>query len=237
MRFVIAIPTYNEAENIGPLIKEIYKELPEAEVLVVDDGSPDGTSMIVKEFMRSFSTLLLLERKGERGFAGAYRAAFGKVLRESNADFIITMDADFSHHPRYLKKMLEKAPSCDVVIGSRYISGGTVKNWGLRRRFLSRAGNWYARNILGLPIRDVTSGFTCVRASFLEKIPWSYTAAEGYAWLIEMKTLFYRNGARILEIPIIFEERRRGASKISRNIIVEGLIYPFKLKFSRRSTN
>lgn len=229
----IAIPTYNEAKNIGQLLEDIFTYLPEVFVLVVDDGSPDNTSLVVREKMRKFKNLYLIERDGKLGFASAYLRAFREIISRDQTDFIITMDADFSHHPRYLKAMLDKASFYDLVIGSRYTAGGGVKNWNWKRRILSRLGNFYARIVLKIPVWDVTAGFMCGRVSFLRNIGWDDTRAEGYAWLMEIKMLFYRQGARITEIPIIFEERRSGASKISKNIIMEGIIYPLWFRFKK----
>lgn len=229
----IAIPTYNEAENIGQLLEDIFLYLPEASVLVVDDGSPDNTAAVVKAKMQKFKNIHLVERGGKLGFASAYLIAFREIMSRSQADLIITMDADFSHNPFYLPALVLAAESCDIAVGSRYTRGGGVKNWSFLRRLLSRAGNFYARTILGLPVKDVTAGFLCLQTSFLKKIPWQDMRAQGYAWLMELKMLFYRQQARISEIPIIFEERRLGSSKISRRIIAEGIIYPLRLRFSR----
>lgn len=227
----IAIPTYNEAENIGQLLDDIFMYLPESRVLVIDDGSPDNTAGVVKEKMSKFKNVYLIERSGKLGFASAYLRAFREIIDKHDADFLITMDADFSHNPRYLSMLVTAAESGDMIIGSRYARGGGVKNWSFLRRLLSRAGNFYARTVLGIPVKDVTAGFICLRVPFLKKIPWQDMNAQGYAWLMELKMLFYRKRARMTEVPIIFEERRSGASKISRRIIAEGIIYPLKLRW------
>lgn len=234
-KIYVAIPTYNEAENIGPLIREIFRCVSDASVLVVDDDSPDKTGDAVRMLQKDYPHLSLLERKGARGFAGAYLAAFDMIMQDSAVECIVTMDGDFSHHPRYIPEMLKAAEKekYDLVIGSRYVSGGGVKNWSIKRRILSRWGNWYARRAAGIPCRDTTAGFMCIRASFLRKLPWRQMRAQGYAWLIELKMLFFRAGASIHEIPIIFEERRTGSSKISRSIIVEGIIQPLRMRFSK----
>ena len=234
MKVIIAIPTYNEAENIVPLIREIFERYSDVGILVVDDGSPDGTGRLVREAMGRYPNLRLLERSGKLGLASAYLAAFHLILSGPKPEFIVTMDADWSHHPRYIGDLLAVAQTADFVIGSRYISSGGVKNWSLYRKMLSRFGNYYARLVTGIPIHDLTAGFSCMRVSFLEKLPWRNMQAEGYAWLIELKMLFHRAGARLNESPIIFEERRAGASKISRRIIAEGLIYPWRLRFNYR---
>lgn len=229
----IAIPTYNEGENIGPLIREIFHYVPDVSVLVVDDDSPDKTGDAVRLLQREYPRLFLLERKGARGFAGAYLAAFDAIMQDPTVERIVTMDGDFSHHPRYISEILEAAEKCDLVIGSRYVSGGGVKNWNMRRRLLSKIGNLYARLVTGMPCQDTTAGFMCIRASLLKKIPWRSMRAQGYAWLIELKMLFSRAGASICEIPIIFEERRAGSSKISKSIIMEGVIQPIRMRFSK----
>lgn len=230
----IAIPTYNEAKNIGQLLEDIFAHFPGVSVLVVDDGSPDNTALVVREKMRKFKNIYLFERSGKLGFASAYLIAFREIISRKDADFLITMDADFSHNPSYLSTLISAVETCDMVIGSRYTKRGGVKNWSLVRRILSRVGNFYARIVTGLPLKDMTAGFLCLRVSFLKKIPWQDMRAEGYAWLMELKVLFYRRQARIFEIPIIFEERRFGLSKISRRIVAEGIIYPWFLRFLRR---
>ncbi|OHA01868.1 MAG: hypothetical protein A3C11_01485 [Candidatus Sungbacteria bacterium RIFCSPHIGHO2_02_FULL_49_12] len=234
MRAIILIPTYNEADNIVPLIREIFSLPIECSVLVIDDNSPDGTARLVRQVMSEFPNLSLLSRPGKSGLAGAYLAGFRKVLAESAADFIITMDADFSHHPKYLPDLIRAAKTADVVIGSRYVNNGGVKNWSLWRRILSFFGNLYARLVTGLPINDLTAGFSAIRLSLLKELPLEELSSEGYAWLIELKSALYARGARIIEIPIIFEERRSGASKISRRIITEGLFAPWRLRFRYR---
>lgn len=232
-KIFIVIPTYNEAKNIGQLLEDIFVQLPEVSVLIVDDGSPDNTALAVREKMRKFKNIYLLERSGKLGFASAYLTAFREIISRDRVDFIITMDADFSHNPVYLPILISTAKSSDVVIGSRYTKGGGIKNWGIARRVLSRVGNFYARMVTGLPIKDVTAGFLCLRVSFLQKNPWQDMHAQGYAWLMELKMLFYRKQGRISEIPIIFEERRSGLSKISNSIIAEGILYPWLLRFAK----
>ncbi len=234
MNTTIIIPTYNEAENIEPLIREIFSRHPEISIAVVDDASPDKTAERVRALEAQYPRLELIERRNQRGFAGAYKTAFGHVLAREGLERVITMDADFSHHPKYIARLLEAAEKNHLVIGSRYVPGGAVQNWSLRRRLLSRWGNRYTRLITGMRIRDITTGFSCMQAQFLKSLPWQHTAAEGYAWLMEMKHLFHSAGAAIKEVPIVFEERRQGASKISKNIIMEGLIFPLELRFKRR---
>ena len=181
----IAIPTYNEAKNIGQLLEDIFAHLPEVSVLVVDDGSPDNTTLAVKEKMRKFKNIYLFERSGKLGFASAYLTAFREIINHHQADLLITMDADFSHNPSYLPILISAVETCDMVIGSRYTKEGGIKNWSMVRRILSRAGNFYARMVTGLPVKDMTAGFLCLRISFLKKIPWQDMRAQGYAWLME----------------------------------------------------
>jgi dolichol-phosphate mannosyltransferase len=227
----VIIPTYNEAKNIGGLIDEIVAAAPHVSILVVDDNSPDGTASVVEDKLKQYPQLSVLVRKGERGFAGAYKAGFAEVLQRGAVECIITMDADFSHNPRYIPDLLAAVMSgCDVAIGSRYVWGGGVLNWGVHRRFLSKCGNLYARTVLGLPTHDLTAGFLCIRTDSLKRFSLNDMHAEGYAWLMELKQLLYLSGAGIREIPIIFEERREGASKISRRIVFEGLIFPWRLR-------
>lgn len=235
MRIIILIPTYNEAENIIPLIREIFVLPIECSVLVIDDNSPDGTAGLVRQAMSEFPHLSLLLRPEKSGLADAYLAGFGKVFAESATDFIVTMDADFSHHPKYLPDLILAAEHADVAIGSRYVNKGGVKNWNLRRRVLSFFGNLYARLVTGLPINDITAGFSAIRLSILKELPLEELSFKGYAWLIELKSALYARGARIVEIPIIFEERRSGASKISKSIIAEGLLAPWRLRWRYRS--
>ena len=229
----IAIPTYNEAENISSLIGEIFRRVPAVFVLVADDDSPDGTGRTVRAMKEKYPNLFLLERKGVRGFATAYRAAFDEILRDPAVEYIVTMDADFSHHPRYLPALLDAGRSCDLAIGSRYAPGGGIKNWSAHRRLLSMLGNRYARLVTGMPCRDITAGFSCIRAEFLRTLPWRAMHSQGYAFLIELKMLFFRAGGHIREIPIIFEERRMGHSKISKSIIMEGILGPLRMRFFR----
>ena len=227
----VIVPTYNESDTIGPLLAELRARLgPSARVLVVDDSSPDGTAARVRDVMRGDPAVELLTRPAKLGLASAYQTALRRVLDEGEADCVATLDADFSHDPRHLPALVAAAATHDLVIGSRYVRGGAVDNWSLRRRLLSRAGNWYARRITGTPIRDLTAGFTCMRTDFLRGVPFERLRSKGYAWLIALKTLCHRRGARIAEIPIRFVERRHGASKLSANIVYEGLIEPWRIR-------
>jgi dolichol-phosphate mannosyltransferase len=158
---------------------------------------------------------------------------FAEVMKRNDVDFVVTMDADFSHPPEYVPVLVDAVKDHDLVIGSRYVPGGRVLNWDLRRRLLSRAGNWYARRITGTPVNDMTAGFACIRLDFLRRVPLSTLHATGYAWSIEFKTMCWRRQARIKEIPITLGDRRAGQSKISTHIVYEGVIEPWRIRFSK----
>ena len=227
----IVLPTYDERDSVAPLLGELRAQLgPAARILVVDDGSPDGTAAIVRAVAARDPAVELLSRPTKLGLASAYQTALRRVLDEGRDDCVVTMDADFSHHPRYVPALVAAAASHDLVVGSRYVAGGGIDNWGARRRLLSLAGNWYARAVTGTPVRDLTAGFTCMRTDFLGTVPFERIEARGYAWLIALKTLFHRRGARIRELPIRFVERRFGRSKLSSNIVYEGLIEPWRIR-------
>ena len=230
----IIIPTYNEAENIVQLITELLAVMPnDTRILVADDGSPDGTAELVSNLMRRDPRVALISRPGKMGMGSAYQAAFRTVLDEGEDDLIVTMDADFSHNPSYVPELVRQCETHDLVVGSRYVKGGGIQNWELWRRLLSWGGNLYVRLITGTPIRDATAGFSCMRTEFLRRVPFEKVRATGYAWWFTLRMMFYRRGARITEIPIIFTERRLGKSKISTHIIYEGLIEPWRSRFSR----
>jgi dolichol-phosphate mannosyltransferase len=231
----IVLPTYDERDSVTPLLAELRAQLgPVARILVVDDGSPDGTAAIVREVAARDPAVELLSRPAKLGLASAYQTALRRVLDEDRDDCVVTMDADFSHHPRYVPALVAAAASHDLVVGSRYVAGGGIDNWGARRRLLSLAGNWYARAVTGTPVRDLTAGFTCMRTDFLRTVPFERIEARGYAWLIALKTLFHWRGARIRELPIRFVERRFGQSKLSSNIVYEGLIEPWRIRAGAR---
>ena len=231
----IVLPTYDERDSVALLLGELRAQLgPAARILVVDDGSPDGTAAIVREVAARDPAVELLSRPAKLGLASAYQTALRRVLDEDRDDCVVTMDADFSHHPRYVPALVAAAASHDLVVGSRYVAGGGIDNWGARRRLLSLAGNWYARAVTGTPVRDLTAGFTCMRTDFLRTVPFERIEARGYAWLIALKTLFHWRGARIRELPIRFVERRFGQSKLSSNIVYEGLIEPWRIRGGAR---
>ncbi len=212
-RSLVVVPTYDEAENVLPLAAEVLDVAPELEVLVVDDNSPDGTGDLVVERMRTEPRLHLLQRERKLGLGTAYLAGFRYAL-DHGYDQVFTMDADFSHPPRYISQMLEGMKRYDVVIGSRYVSGGGIENWPLYRRLLSRFANFYARFLLRLPVRDCTAGFRCYSAEVLETVEPFRIQASGYSFLEEMAFRVCRCGFEVGEIAIVFENRRAGNSKI-----------------------
>ncbi len=214
MRALVILPSYNEAENVLPLSRDVLSRDAGLEVLVVDDGSPDGTGALVKEAMQEEPRLHLLERPGKLGLGSAYVAGFRYGL-ERGFDWILTMDCDYSHHPRYLPAMLEMASDYDLVIGSRYVPGGGIENWALRRRILSRLANLYTRLLLRVPVHDCTAGFRCYRSEVLRRVDLDGIRSSGYAFLEEMVLRVHREGFRIGEIPIVFVDRTRGDSKIN----------------------
>jgi len=232
MKTLVVVPTYNERENIKPLVKGIFQALPDTEVLVVDDQSPDGTAEAVKALQGDFPSLHLLIRGKERSFAGAYKDGFQWAI-QNGFEVVFTMDADFSHNPLHLPAFYEKIQNADVVVGSRYIPGGEVQNWPLGRFLLSRWANAFTRALTRLPIQDCTSGFQAYRVSVLPVVDFQNIPSNGYAFLIEMKYLAWKKGFRIIETPIQFVERRRGASKLSRQHIVEAFFLVLRLFFKR----
>lgn len=232
MRTLIIIPTYNERENIISLAETILGLNSEFEVLVVDDNSLDGTADLVKEIQKKFPRLFLYQRIGRRGFGSSYLDAFKRILREEYYETVEMMDADFSHNPEEIPKMIEKLSGFDVVVGSRYVRGGKIENWSWRRRLLSRFANFYARTILGTPIKDMTTGFMCFRRDVLNKVNLNSINSQGYAFLIEIKYRMQKADFKILEYPITFTERREGESKMSFKNIWEAIWLPLKLKIT-----
>lgn len=228
MDFIIT-PTYNERNNIRTLIDRVFALHPDINILVVDDNSPDKTALVVKELQQKYPNLHLKERSGKLGLASAYLEAMQEILRDyPNVRTIITMDADLSHDPAVLSTMLKEIKNYDLVLGSRYIKGGGVRNWVLWRRILSRGGNLYARIVTLSSLHDLTTGFHAYRADLLKKYNLAKIEAAGFAFLIEMKVTAERLGAKIKEVPIIFPGRTDGQSKLSNHIIYEGLFTPWR---------
>lgn len=230
MNIVVTVPTYNEAQNIEALVTAILQQDPRIAVLVADDSSPDGTAEIVRAMEARDRRVRLLLRKTDRGRGRAGRDAFVQALAQG-ADLVFEMDADFSHDPRYLPALLAAIDAgADVAVGSRYVEGGGTRNWGLGRRLISRAGGRYARTVLGLDVRDMTAGFVCYRREALERIDLDAIKSNGYSFQIEMKYRAHLAGLRIAEVPIVFEDRRVGQSKMSRAIVAEALWMVWKLR-------
>ena len=228
---LIIIPTYNESDNIEKLLDLISRTDPAAHVLIVDDNSPDRTYEIVERLMQTSypGRLFLLKRAGKLGLGTAYIAGFKWALAR-DYDYIFEMDADFSHDPKYLPAFLTAIEKHDLVLGSRYVPGGGVKNWGLLRKFISRGGSLYARTILGLSLRDLTGGFKCFRRQVLEAIDLDSIKSNGYSFQIEMTYRARCKGFRICETPIVFEDRTAGKSKMSRKIFLEAVLMVWKLR-------
>lgn len=229
MKSIVCIPTYNECENIDRMIDAIHGVVPEMHILVIDDGSPDGTAAIVRERILTDDRVHLLEREGKLGLGTAYCAGFAYALN-LGYDIILQMDADFSHDPKELVRFLEVIKENDVVIGSRYVSGVNVINWPMSRLLLSYFANAYTRVITGMPIADATGGFKCFRADVLRNIDLTKIKSNGYAFQIEMNYRAWRQRARIKEVPIIFMDRVQGISKMSKNIVYEAAFLVWKLK-------
>ena len=228
----VVIPTYNECENIDPLITQILEQL-RCRILVVDDGSPDGTGALVAKRAREDERIGLLSRTGKLGLGSAYVAGFKRALAEG-AQFVCEMDADFSHDPVYLPPLLHAAEtSYDLALGSRYVAGGGTSDWGRTRQLISRGGNLYAGLILGLPVRDATGGFRCYRRRVLETIDLDRIRSNGYAFQVEMVYRAMQHGFRVGEIPIIFPDRRVGKSKMSKRIVLEALVNVWRMRFTR----
>lgn len=228
MRSVVVLPTYNEAENIERFLRAVRKSAPDTDVLVVDDDSPDGTGDVARQLDAELGRISVLSRPGQRGLGSAYREGFARVLTGSNQtgyDVVVTMDADLSHDPERIPEFVEKiAGGADLVIGSRYVTGGGTTDWPIRRQLLSKWGNAYTRTILGVPARDCTGGYRAYRSSALRSIDPTSTSAEGYAFMTELVRRLARNDAVIVESPIIFRDRTRGKSKMSGRIIVESML-------------
>lgn len=221
-RTLVLVPTYNEADGISELLDRALVSHPDLEILVIDDGSPDGTGKIAAERAAHESRIAVLHRSEKQGLGAAYVAGF-KVGLERGFDLLIEMDADLSHDPADLPRLIAAAQDADLVIGSRYVRGGSVEGWSHARHTLSRSANLYSRIMLGIPVRDSTSGFRCYHRRVLDRLDLAAVSSEGYAFQIEMAFLSLRNGFRVVEIPITFRERSTGRSKMSRNIIVEGV--------------
>lgn len=232
MKSLIIVPTYNELENIRRLLPDLMALDPGIRVLVVDDNSPDGTGKLADELAAENERISVLHRPGKLGLGSAYVAGF-KYAVQQDVDCVFEMDADFSHDPAMIPRFIEQIASCDVVIGSRYISGINVVNWPMSRLLLSYFANIYTRLVTGMTIRDTTSGYKCFRREVLENIDLDNVRSDGYAFQIEMNFRCWRKGYRMREIPIIFVDRRSGTSKLSRGVINEAVWIPWWLRLRR----
>jgi dolichol-phosphate mannosyltransferase len=229
----VILPTYNEAENLERIAGAVLENLPASgRVLIVDDNSPDGTGQIADRLAASNESITVLHRKVKEGLGPAYLAGFHVAL-EAGAERIIEMDADFSHDPAFLPRLIEATERADLAIGSRYVPGGGVTEWGAVRRFISRGGSAYARIALGLPIRDLTGGFKCFRREVLEAINLDTIEARGYAFQVETTYRAIRAGFRVVEVPIVFQDRRDGTSKMTKAIVAEAMWRVPAMRFRR----
>lgn len=226
---LVIIPTYNELENLPRLIPVVLSQDESISVLIVDDGSPDGTGKFVKDEMSKNDRIHLLEREKKMGLGTAYIAGF-KYALQNNYDFVFEMDADFSHNPKELKNFLIAIKENDLVLGSRYINGVRVLNWPMTRLLLSFFASVYTRIITGLPVRDATGGFKCFRRKVLESIDLGKVKSNGYSFQIEMTFKAYAKGFKIKEIPIVFMDREKGKSKMSKKIVREAVTMVWKLR-------
>jgi dolichol-phosphate mannosyltransferase len=222
----LILPTYNEAVNIEPFVRAVLPELAEAStdhrLLIVDDNSPDGTGRIADSLAKELESVEVLHRPEKLGLGVAYLAGFRHAL-EHGADLVLEMDSDFSHSPADVPRLIRAAEDADLVLGSRYVAGGGVSDWGLLRRFLSRGGSWYARLVLRVGVHDLTGGFKCFRREVLERLDLDAIHAEGYGFQIEVTYRAIRAGFRVKEIPIVFRERQAGLSKMTARIAAEAV--------------
>lgn len=240
MKFLIIIPTYNEIQNLKGLTEAVFQVVDskaqlygvkEVNVLIVDDNSPDGTGKLADELAKKDPRLSVLHRTEKNGLGKAYVAGFAWAL-DRGYDAICEMDADFSHNPAYLPEFWRLLKDHDVVMGSRYVPGGGVRNWGVTRQFISRGGSVYARAILGMPVNDMTGGYNAWRREVLESVDISTLRSEGYAFQIELKWRAWKKGFKLAEFPILFEDRTAGKSKMSKRIVVEAMMRVASMKLS-----
>ena len=221
----LVLPTYNEARNVEPLVRAVLPRLEAAgghRVLIVDDDSPDGTGRVADRLAAECDAVQVLHRKCKEGLGPAYLAGFDVAL-SAGADLVLEMDADFSHDPADVPRLIRAADEAHLVLGSRYVPGGGIRDWGPLRRTLSRGGSWYARTVLGVPVRDLTGGFKCFRREVLQALDLSSVHANGYGFQIELTYRALREGFTVKEIPIVFSDRRAGESKMTPRIALEAV--------------
>jgi dolichol-phosphate mannosyltransferase len=221
-RVLVIVPTYDERDNLEPVALRLHAAVPTADLLVVDDASPDGTGALADALASTHPWLHVLHRTGKEGLGAAYIAGFAWA-REHGYDVVVEMDADGSHAPEELPRLLAALESADVVLGSRWVEGGRVVNWPRSRELLSRGGNWWTRRMLRLPLRDATGGYRAYRRSVLDALPLADVASQGYCFQVDLAWQAWRAGHRVVEVPITFVERERGESKMSRSIVLEAL--------------
>ena len=217
---VVCLPTYNERENLEAMLRALGNK--DLHVLVVDDNSPDGTGELADKLAEELDYVSVLHRPGKEGLGPAYLAGFRRALAE-DAELVLEMDCDFSHNPADVPRLVAAAADADLVLGSRYVEGGGVRNWGLLRRIISAGGSWYARVLLGAPVHDLTGGFKCYRRAVLEAIDLDAIHSKGYAFQIETTYRALRAGFRVVEVPITFVDREAGGSKMSKAIVAEAI--------------
>jgi dolichol-phosphate mannosyltransferase len=217
---VVCLPTYNERENLEAMLRALGDK--DLHVLVVDDNSPDGTGELADKLAEELDYVSVLHRPGKEGLGPAYLAGFRRALTEG-AELVLEMDCDFSHNPADVPRLVAAAADADLVLGSRYVEGGGVRNWGLLRRIISAGGSWYARVLLGAPVHDLTGGFKCYRRAVLEAIDLDAIHSKGYAFQIETTYRALRAGFRVVEVPITFVDREAGGSKMSKAIVAEAI--------------
>ncbi len=236
-RIWLVIPTYNEAENLGPIVHAVARAMDEIapgeyRILVVDDSSPDGTGQLADALAAELEILEVLHRAGKGGLGRAYIAGFEHALA-GGAELVVEMDADFSHDPRHLPALIAAADEADLVLGSRYVAGGSVRNWSPLRKLISRGGSMYARAVLGIKVRDLTGGFKCIRRPVLEAIDLDSLRADGYVFQIEVTYRAIGSGFTVREVPIEFVDRTVGASKMSSMIALEAMLLVPRLRRER----
>ena len=231
MTSLIVIPTYNERENIVSLVEDILRLVPTTDLLIIDDNSPDGTGQVVDALSARKPQVHVLHRAGKLGLGTAYVEGFEYAIAHGY-DLVFEMDADFSHDPRYLPDFFQASERADLVIGSRYIAGGGTPNWSALRKFISGGGNIFARAVLGVPVHDCTSGYRCYRTQALRTLNLRKIRAQGYSFQVEMAYIFWQRGYRIREVPIVFEDRRVGKSKMSRTIFLEAFLWVLRTRLT-----